>query len=239
MLRKNILDAYLFNKCGWKVEWKYTILRATNKPDVAVNRGRILGRNWDKSFKSFPPCYSQPPHDFSPPPPLIKSGLKLICNVQTVNANLKSENSQEFSKKPQRNCTFMNSASVKHAPKWTPPSLSYSSLLFSEPLSDTRKRNVQPGQEFASLQNLIRGTVPSQPLQVNPVPSQPLQVNPLPPQPLQVNAVPSQPFPVTPATRSRGLIEPLFNTAGMVARKDHRAKIHRGKSRIQILSFFL
>jgi hypothetical protein len=148
--------------------------------------------------------------------------LKLNCNVQIVNANLKSENSQDYVQKPQQNCTFMNSASVTHAPKWTPPLLSYSSLLFSEPLSDTRKRNVQPGQEFASLQNLIRGTVPSQPLQVNPVPSsQPLQVNPVPSQPLQVNPAPSQPLPVTPAPfsltspRSRGLIEPLFNTAGM------------------------
>ncbi len=26
-----------------------------------VLRGRILGRNWDKSPKSFPPCYSQSP----------------------------------------------------------------------------------------------------------------------------------------------------------------------------------
>ncbi len=28
---------------------------------------RILGRNWDKSLTSFPPCYSQSP-DFTPPP---------------------------------------------------------------------------------------------------------------------------------------------------------------------------
>ncbi len=44
--------------------------------------GRILGRNWDKSLKSFPPSYSQ-----SPllrillallPPPLSKSDLKLV-----------------------------------------------------------------------------------------------------------------------------------------------------------------
>ncbi len=25
------------------------------------HRGRILGHNWDKSLKSFPPCYSQSP----------------------------------------------------------------------------------------------------------------------------------------------------------------------------------
>jgi hypothetical protein len=168
------------------------------------------------------------------PPPLIKIGLKLVCNIKVVYANFEFENSQVYAQKPQRNGTFMNSASVKHSPKWASPPLSCSSLLFSEPLSDTRKRNVQPGQEFASLQNLIRG---SQPLQVNSVPSQPLQVNSVPSQPLQVNSVPSQPLPVTPAPfsltspRSRGLIEPLFNTAGMGARKDHRARRHRGKSR--------
>jgi hypothetical protein len=37
------------------------------------SKGRILGRNWDKSLKSFPPCYSQAPllMDFTPllPPP--------------------------------------------------------------------------------------------------------------------------------------------------------------------------
>ncbi len=44
--------------------------------------GRILGRKWYKSLKSFPPCYSQSPllTDFThPPPPLIKSSLKLVC----------------------------------------------------------------------------------------------------------------------------------------------------------------
>jgi hypothetical protein len=65
---------------------------------------------------------------------------------------------------------------------------------------------VQPGQEFASLQNLIRGSVPSQPLQVNPVPSQPLPVTPA-------------PFSLT-SPRSRGLIEPLFNTAGMGGKRN-------------------
>jgi hypothetical protein len=35
---------------------------------IVQYRGRILGRNWDKSLKSFPPCYSQSPllTDFSP-----------------------------------------------------------------------------------------------------------------------------------------------------------------------------
>jgi hypothetical protein len=43
---------------------------------------------WDKSLKNFPPCYSQSP-------------------LLTI----KSENYQNYAQKPQRNCTFMNSAS--------------------------------------------------------------------------------------------------------------------------------
>ncbi len=49
------------------------------------------------------------PHPTLPPP--SKSGLKLVCNVNIVYGNLKSENSQYSAQKPQRNCTFMNSAS--------------------------------------------------------------------------------------------------------------------------------
>ncbi len=79
---------------------------------VKKNRGRIPGRNWDSSLMSFPPCYSQSPstNGFYHPP-LIKSGLKLVCNVNIVYGNLKSENSQDYAQKPQRNCTFINSAS--------------------------------------------------------------------------------------------------------------------------------
>jgi hypothetical protein len=58
--------------------------------------GRILGRNWDKSLKSFPPCYSQLPllTDFTSPH--SKSGLKLVCKVNIVYGNLKSENFQDY-----------------------------------------------------------------------------------------------------------------------------------------------
>ncbi len=46
-----------------------------------------------------------------PPPPIsTKSGFKLVCNVNIVYGNLKSENSQDYVQKPQQNCTFMNSA---------------------------------------------------------------------------------------------------------------------------------
>ena len=34
-----------------------------------------------------------------------------VCNVHIVYGNLKSENSQDYSQKPQRNCPLMNSAS--------------------------------------------------------------------------------------------------------------------------------
>jgi hypothetical protein len=79
---------------------------------LCLSEGRILGRNWDKSLKSFPPCYSQSPllQILLPLPSLSNSGLKLVCNVNIVYGNLKSENSHDYAQKPQRNCTFMNSA---------------------------------------------------------------------------------------------------------------------------------
>ncbi len=100
-------------KCTYR-DWKTEDLLCT------IHRGRILGRNWDKSLKSFPPCYSQSPlvTDFIPPPP-SKSGLKLVCYVNVVYGNLKSENSKDYTprkQKPQRNCTFMNPASGQKTP---------------------------------------------------------------------------------------------------------------------------
>jgi hypothetical protein len=44
---------------------------------------------------------------------MSKSGLKLVFYVNIVYGNLKFENSQDYAQKPQRNCTFMNSASVR------------------------------------------------------------------------------------------------------------------------------
>jgi hypothetical protein len=51
---------------------------------------RILGCNWDKKLKSFPPCYLH-----------CTNGLKLVCYVNIKYENLKSENSQDYSQKPQ------------------------------------------------------------------------------------------------------------------------------------------
>jgi hypothetical protein len=41
-------------------------------------------------------------------PPMSKSGLKLVYNVNIDHRNLKSENSQDYDLKPQYNCTFIN-----------------------------------------------------------------------------------------------------------------------------------
>jgi hypothetical protein len=51
---------------------------------------------------------------FTPPSPSSKCDLKLFCNVNTVNRNLKSENYQvqDYAQKSQRYCMFMSSASV-------------------------------------------------------------------------------------------------------------------------------
>ncbi len=47
--------------------------------------------------------------NYSPPK---KKCLKLVCYVNIVYRNLKSDNSQDYAQKPERNCMFMNSASV-------------------------------------------------------------------------------------------------------------------------------
>jgi hypothetical protein len=75
--------------------------------------GRILGSNWDKLLRVF--LLAIHCHLYKrilSPPPLSKSGSKLVCIVNIVYDNLKSENSQDYAQKPQRNCTIMNSACV-------------------------------------------------------------------------------------------------------------------------------
>jgi hypothetical protein len=50
------------------------------------------------------------------PPTCEKVVLKLVCNVNIVYGNLKSENNQDFAQKPQRNCKLMNPAPVVKLP---------------------------------------------------------------------------------------------------------------------------
>ncbi len=99
--------------------------------------GRILGHNSDKSLKRFPPCYSQSSLQLCLEISISSNSRNLysflrwsLCTVQEKGGkpdrkpyplsfglrkpyrNQKSENSQDYAQKPQRNCTFMNSASV-------------------------------------------------------------------------------------------------------------------------------
>ncbi len=91
----------------------FNIPNRISSPAAEWTRGPILKRNWDKSLLSFPPCYSQSSllKDFTPSHPLSISGLKLVCNVNFVHKNPKSDHSQDYAQKPQRNYTFMNSTS--------------------------------------------------------------------------------------------------------------------------------
>ncbi len=74
----------------------------THATSYSFYRGRILGRNWDKSLKSFSSFSSQSPllTNFTPTPQhCIRKpqvwGLSRVCT------------------EPKLNCTFMNSASVR------------------------------------------------------------------------------------------------------------------------------
>ncbi len=75
-----------------------------------LTRGRIHGRRWDKVLRVFLHAIHSHLNGFYSP--WSKSGLKLVCNVNIVYGNLKSENPQDYAQKLQRNCIFMNSASV-------------------------------------------------------------------------------------------------------------------------------
>jgi hypothetical protein len=93
------------------VHIQYTKIKINHLADSekTETRGRILGRNWDKNF---PPCYIftvRTSNGFTPSPHTPKLGWNWVCNAT------KSENSFKvvYAQKPQRNCTFMNSASGK------------------------------------------------------------------------------------------------------------------------------
>ncbi len=101
---------------------------------IFETRGRILGGNADKSLKSFPPCYSQSPlqlclgdfYFFKLEKPLKIATVQLLYTVECRKEENLIENRtplpmfkksiqrpQNFAQKNQRNCTFMNSASVR------------------------------------------------------------------------------------------------------------------------------
>ncbi len=86
---------------------------------AVLYRGRVLGRNCDKGPKVlrvfllaiYSHLYSHLYKRILLPPPLEQKWFETGCNVNIVYGNLKSENSQDYAQKPQRNCAFMNSAS--------------------------------------------------------------------------------------------------------------------------------
>jgi hypothetical protein len=59
-----------FSQCLYSLGEKHLVTSSVGRVGGG-GRPRILGRNWEKNLKSFPPCYSQSPllMYFVPPPP--------------------------------------------------------------------------------------------------------------------------------------------------------------------------
>ncbi len=97
-------------------------------PMFLLTRGRILGRNPDKCLQSSPLCYSKSLYSFALSLFLQTHAtsyslyIALHCKEERRKTStplprnpyrsLKCENSQNYAQKPQRSCTFMNSASA-------------------------------------------------------------------------------------------------------------------------------
>ncbi len=74
---------------------------------VFIPEAEFLDVIGTKVFRAFPPCHSQLPTTYGFYSPFLEqNGLKLVCNANIVYGNHKSENSQDYAKKPQRHCTF-------------------------------------------------------------------------------------------------------------------------------------
>jgi hypothetical protein len=81
--------------------WKVYCVLIVQSNETGLTEGEFLDVIGTKVWRVFLfAIYSQSPilTDFSPlpPPPPSKSGLKLVCNVNIVFGNLKSENSQDY-----------------------------------------------------------------------------------------------------------------------------------------------
>jgi len=101
------------------------ITQATCLLEIYTEGGRILGRNPDKSLESCPHFYSKSPRQIFLEISISSNSRSLlqllVLHCVTVHCKgergrnpyrkLKSDNSQDYAQKPQRNCTLMNSAS--------------------------------------------------------------------------------------------------------------------------------
>jgi hypothetical protein len=84
-------------------------------PFCTLFRIRILGRNPDKSLRSFLPCYSQSPPQLCFEMYSSSNPHNLLQFLQLSTLWRRMENSQDNVQKPQRNVTFMNFFSGRFA----------------------------------------------------------------------------------------------------------------------------
>jgi hypothetical protein len=79
---------------------RYTLCSEAEFLDVIgtkVLRVFLLAIHISPLLTDFTPLLPPPP-----PPPLSKSGFELVCYVNNVYENIKSENSQDYAQKPQQ-----------------------------------------------------------------------------------------------------------------------------------------
>ncbi len=112
-LAEKKLNPFIYSTCCFlcvccgEACWNFNVLFSS------YTRGRIQGRDWDKCLKSFFHCCSQSPllRDFNPSPPPPRT--KVVWNwLYMETSGLKTR--KIMPRKPQRNCTLMNSASGVH-----------------------------------------------------------------------------------------------------------------------------
>jgi len=86
-----------------------TAIFRTFKKSTALYKVHNMGLRYIKKFFSLLFTVTSTKR-FWPPP--VQKRFEMVCNVNIVYGNLKSENSQDNAQKTQQNCTFMNLASV-------------------------------------------------------------------------------------------------------------------------------
>ncbi len=131
--KKLYFHEFHFCSLSYLPKGRHISLQRRTNSTMLLPRGQILGRNLGNSLESFPPCQS--PLQLCLEISISSNSLQahwvqLLYTVETggkpdrkpnplpyglrnSDRNLKSENSQGYAQKPQRNCTGMNLASGK------------------------------------------------------------------------------------------------------------------------------